>query len=117
MAKMSDVKCTTGNSVRRPAPDFNEAVVFGVFQLILPAVKYRAQVAVIELISEVIVDELPPVIPQRVVLLVNVAVRPIALVHVEFVDELRPTTKFTIAHRGSQLMACFKAMRFTNLVQ
>ena len=64
------------------------------------------------------VDELPSL---RVLLLVSVAVRPVAFVHVEFVEELRPETK--IDNRALEVSASialkgdYKGLQITGLLQ
>jgi hypothetical protein len=99
-------------TARHSAPDFDEAVGFAVLNVPLPF-----GVAVFGLINDVVVDELPPLRPLRVLLLVSVAVRPVALVYVEFVEKLQPETKLITAHLKFQPALCLKGLQIADLAQ
>jgi hypothetical protein len=106
------MKSTMSNkpAVRHPTPNFDEAVGFAVLNVPLPS-----GAAVFGLIEDV-VDELPSLRPLRALLLVSIAVRPVAFALVEFVEELRPETKLTTAHLKFQPALRLKGLQITNLV-
>ena len=84
---------------------------------LVPEIPLAFGAAVLELSEDVVVDELPSLIPLSVVLPVRVAVRPAAFVQVEFVDELRPETKLTKAHLKLPSVLHFKKIQISNLVE